>query len=88
MSAQFHISSLIVHSRPERIDAVRAAVSAMAGTEIHAEAEGKFIVTLETDSDDDTSRRLHAIGDVPGVLSAALVYHQAEPLSDDLEDDA
>ena len=43
-----HVSSLVVHVRPAGLPGVRAALAATPGVEIHAEAAGKLIVTLET----------------------------------------
>lgn len=73
-----HISSLVIHSRHERLDDVRAALRRMKGVEIHGEAGGKMIVTLETASEHDIVSRLNEISLLDGVLSAALVFHHFE----------
>ena len=81
MSAELHISSLLVHARPASLPAVRAAVAALDGVEVHgASPQGKIVVTLETASEGGIVERLAAIREVAGVLSAALVFHQVEPL--------
>jgi periplasmic nitrate reductase NapD len=75
-----HVSSLVVHVRPEHLDAVRAALAVMPGVEIHGgSAVGKLVVTLETLSEHDVVQSMGAIGELPGVLSTALVYHHFEP---------
>ncbi len=77
--AEVHISSAVVHARPERLSEVQAAVSAIEGAEIHAAAEtGKLVVTFETASERDLARHLETIQTMPGVLAATLVYHQVE----------
>jgi len=77
-----HISSLVVHVRPDRAPAARAALTGMPGVEIHAEAAGKVIVTLETDTEADIVARLNEISRLDGVMSAALVYHHIEAVAE------
>lgn len=79
-AAEFHVSSLVVHVRPERLGEVRAALEAMPGAEVHGvSSAGKLVVTLETGSQHDVVLHMGAIGELPGVLSTALVYHHFEP---------
>lgn len=83
MPDELHISSVIVHARPERAAAIAAGIERLRGTEIHQRvAAGKLIVTLETATTDEIMDRLNAINDLPGVISTALVYHQWEPVSE------
>ena len=80
--AEIHVSSLVVHARPETLDDVRDALRAMPGVEIHGEnAAGKIVITLETRTEHEVVQRLGAISELPGVLSAALVYHHFEASS-------
>ena len=52
---------------------------AMAGVEVHAATEdGRLIVTVEDDNDRVLADTVLSLHDVPGVLSAAMVYHQYE----------
>jgi nitrate reductase NapD len=81
-SPEVHMSSLVVHVRPENAYAVRAAMTGMAGVEVHAEQGGKIIVTLETDTEADIVTRLNEISLLDGVMSATLVYHHFEPVAD------
>lgn len=75
-----NISSVIVIPHPDRIDAVRAALAGIAGVELHAASPaGKMIVTLEAADDRATTRTYELIGQLDGVLSASMVYHQNEP---------
>jgi nitrate reductase NapD len=77
-----HISSLVVHVRPDKLEGTRAALLAMPGVEIPGEAGSKLIVTLETDTEADIVTRLHEVSLLDGVLSAALVFHHFEPAGD------
>lgn len=74
-----HLSSLVVHARPESRAAVRAAIAALPGAEIHAEAECRFVLTLETEGEDRIVDALRHLDGVPGVMSTALVFHHVEP---------
>ncbi len=75
-----NISSLVVHALPSACALVRASLATLPGVEIHAESEaGKFVVTLEADSDGATAQIFDRIYLMDGVMSAAMVYHQFEP---------
>ena len=79
MTDELHISSLVVHARPERLVAVCAAIARLPGAEVHASNDqGKIVVTLETSNEGDVLTRLDQIGRMGGVMSAALVYHHVE----------
>ena len=81
MSAELHISSLLVHARPAELERVRAELAALDGVEVHgASPHGKLVVTLETLSEGGIVERLATIRDLKGVLSTVLVFHQVEPL--------
>ena len=74
---EHHVSGLVVHARPERLAEVLGSLRAMPGLELHAESPaGKVVATLETLSEDEVVRLLGEIGELPGVLSTALVYHR------------
>jgi len=77
-----HISSLVVHVRPERSAAVRAEIAMLGGAEVHAGTEdGKLVVVLETRSEAETMARIAAINEMQGTIAASLIYHEidAEP---------
>ena len=79
--AEIHISSMVVHARPERLDDVKRQIAGFAGAEIYAESpEGKLVVVLESDDQSDFSQTIDRINDLDNVLNTALVYHQIEPL--------
>jgi periplasmic nitrate reductase NapD len=77
-----HVSSLVVHVRPEKAGVVRADMADMPGVEVHAEEGGKIVVTLETDNEADIVTRLSEISLLDGVMSATLVFHHFEPVAD------
>jgi nitrate reductase NapD len=75
-----HISSLIVHSQPERARTIARRLRALRGVDVHGGVEaGKLVVTLETATEAKIVERLNAIQALDGVLAATLVYHHHEP---------
>lgn len=74
-----NISSIIVIPHPDHIESVRQQFVDLDGVELHAVSpEGKMIVTIETAGDKDTIRIYEFISQMPGVMSASMVYHQQE----------
>lgn len=74
-----NISSAIVHARPGHSPAVRQKLEAMDGVEVHIESpDGRLIVSLEAADDAAVIRTYEMIGQLDGVLSAAMVYNQTE----------
>lgn len=74
-----NISSILVHARPTEMPSVRSQLESLDGVEIHAVTEdGRFVVTLETETDGETTTIFDRINTMAGVLSAAMVYHQYE----------
>jgi nitrate reductase NapD len=78
---ELHISSLVVHSTPRRVQAVSALIALMPGARVHATSPaGKLVVTLEAGTADEILSQVNGIQRTDGVLSAALVYQCADSL--------
>jgi len=77
-----NITGVVVYARPAESEQVRAGLVAIAGVEVHAVGpDGRMVVTVERDSDDEATEVLNRLGRLPGVLSAALVYHHHEDVA-------
>lgn len=77
MLATLHIASLLVHVRPELFEAVKANLCLLEGVELHQQSpQGKLVVVLETQHEQQILDRIEQINQLPGVLNAALVYHE------------
>jgi nitrate reductase NapD len=77
MDKTLHIASLVVLARPELFEAVKANLRLLRGVELHQESPaGKLVVVLEMDEEREISERISQINGLPGVLNAALVYHE------------
>lgn len=78
---QLHIASLIAHVRPDQLVGVRHWLSGLPDTvirtEIHAEsAQGKLVIVTESEQEKAIVNFLDELRAQPGVVNAALVYHE------------
>ena len=74
-----NISGVLVKAYPENINTIEKVISQMDGVEVHGNNEdGRIVITVEQESANNISDTLVEIQDVPGVLSAAMIYHQFE----------
>ncbi|MDU4254620.1 chaperone NapD [Pseudomonas sp.] len=71
------IASLIIHTRPELLEAVKANLMRLPNLEVHQQsAQGKLVVVLEAEHEASILDNLNAIQNLPGVLNAVLIYHE------------
>jgi nitrate reductase NapD len=74
-----NISGVVVKAYPEHLVSIEQALTTMEGVEVHGNNEdGRIVITVEDKSANNISDTLVKIQDVPGVLSAAMIYHQFE----------
>jgi len=74
-----NISGVLVLARPAEAGAVEQRLAAMPGVEIHAVSEqGRLVVTVEEDDTRMMADTVAEMQNVPGVLSAAMIYHHYE----------
>lgn len=79
MPRELHLSSLVVHTRPEALPAVARALETL-GCEVHlASPEGRLVVTLEAEDGRDLAETVTQLQTLPGVLAANMVFHHSEP---------
>jgi nitrate reductase NapD len=75
----YEIASILVHARPDRIDAARHELATIAGAQIrNVDARGKLVVVIEAMGAGAIGAMLNAIAALPDVISATLVYHAVE----------
>ena len=78
---EVHISSMVVHARPDYLRGVKNNIEHLPGAEIHGESEnGKLVVVLESQTQTHITDVIEKINNLEHVLSVALVYHQIEPI--------
>ncbi|UCH75196.1 MAG: chaperone NapD [Rhodospirillales bacterium] len=75
-----NICGILLHAHPDRRAEVEQAIEALEGAELHHTVSGgRMIVTVEDTSQSTAGDTVLALHGLPGVLSAALVYHHFEP---------
>ncbi len=75
-----NICGVLVHALPDHGKDVAAAIAGLDGAELHKTVpDGRMIVTVEDTEDNSAGDTVLALHRLPGVLSAALVYHHFEP---------
>ncbi|MBY5993286.1 chaperone NapD [Ferrimonas balearica] len=83
MERNYHVSSLVVHCRPQQVDAVAQAIAAHPGAEVPTRQDAKLVVVLEATDGQAVLDLVDAIRALEGVLSTALVYQQVEPMTEE-----
>lgn len=76
-SSRFGIAGLVVRTHPVDLPTVLARLGALPGVDIHHRDPegGRAVVTLEVTSPERGEDQLRAMREVPGVLTAELVFH-------------
>ncbi len=73
------ICSVVVFSRPEETDTVRAEIESRAHCEVVAAESGRIIVVIDTHDRQVMSDTIMALNDIKGVINVSLVYEYFEP---------
>ena len=75
-----NVCGVLVHAHPDRLAAVESGCAAIAGVEVHGRApHGRLILTVEDTEETRAADTLADLNKVPGVIAAALVYHEFDP---------
>ena len=69
------VASAVVYAFPGRQATLRDALARMPGVEIHAEADGRFVVTVESTAHATAGDGLLALHNLEGVSAVGLVSH-------------
>ena len=73
------IASIIVQARPENLDEVAAAITALAGCEVHGrDPKGKLIIVVDAPDTGSLGSTLTTISLLPHVHTASLVFHATD----------
>ncbi len=66
-----NISSAVIKTLPENLEAVKDALRASGLCEVHfSDDSGRIVITIEGDGDVDESAKLKKIADLPAVATA------------------
>lgn len=79
------ICSMVVHSRPEKLDPVVESLTQMVGVEVRARDErGKLVVLIDHPERRVVSDTMMAMNHIDGVLNTSLIYEYFEDDDEDL----
>jgi len=81
-----NISGVLVYAQADKADAVTKALTEFDGVEVHANDQGKLVVTIEDENTGALADRVIQFQDLPSILSVAVVYHHDEGNEDELID--
>lgn len=86
---EVHISSLVVHTRPQHVAAISHYIDNIASAEVYGtHPNGKIVVVLETERQSYITDTIEKITGLENVLNAALVFHQIEAIDSHSKDDS
>lgn len=74
-----NISGVLVQTHPENIETTERLLNELDGVEVHGNNEdGRMVVTVEQQSDGQLADKFIEMQNLPGVLSASMIYHRFE----------
>ena len=74
-----HISSLVVHCRPDAVESLIANINALEFVEVPEHSpDGKLVVLMQTPGEGPIMERISTIEHMAGVYSVAMVYHEID----------
>jgi nitrate reductase NapD len=74
--SEYHVSSFVVRVRPEDGQSVSQVIASIAGLEVHAEEDGKLIVTAEAGNVRELADLSRVLEEIEKVVSVAPIYHE------------
>lgn len=78
-----NVCGVLVFTRPEHLKTVRKILEEEEGVEVHAATEnGRLVVTVEKEDQQQTSDMLHRIQALDRVISASMVYQYFDQVSE------
>ena len=74
----YNVCGVLVMALPESGAVVEMALNEIEGVEVHANENGKLVVTVEGPNNRDFANKISDFSNIKGVLSTSLVYHEIE----------
>ena len=73
---EYHVSSFVVRVRAQDGPSVSGVIQSVTGLEVHAEEEGKLIVTAEAANVRELAELSAVLQETDRVMSVAPIYHE------------
>ena len=80
-----NICGCLVHTMPAKAATVIQAIELIPGCEVHANQDGRIVVTVEDTDGKRASDQIMEMHQIPGVLTVTLTYHHFETLDEPVE---
>ena len=78
-SDEYNVCGVLVHAHNGQIEQVKKLLEQQDGVEVHAVTDnGRLVVTVEHDRRKTVGDRIMGFYEVPGVLSAAMIYQYSD----------
>lgn len=74
--AEYHVASYVVRTQPEDGPTVAEHINSMRGLEVHAEEQGKLVVTAEASNVRTLAELTSILEGVDSVVTVAPIYHE------------
>jgi len=76
---EYNVCGVLVHAHNNQIDQVKKLLEQQDGVEVHAVTDnGRLVVTVEHDRRKTVGDRIMGFYELPGVLSAAMIYQYSD----------
>lgn len=76
---EYNVCGVLVHAHDNQIDQVKKLLEQQDGVEVHAVTDnGRLVVTVEHDRRKTVGDRIMGFYELPGVLSAAMIYQYSD----------
>lgn len=76
---EYNVCGVLVHAHKNKVEQVKALLEQQDGVEVHAVTDnGRLVVTVEHDRRKTVGDRIMGFYEVPGVLSAAMIYQYSD----------
>lgn len=76
---EYNVCGVLVHAHNNQIEQVKKLLEQQDGVEVHAVTDnGRLVVTVEHDRRKTVGDRIMGFYEVPGVLSAAMIYQYSD----------
>jgi len=76
---EYNVCGVLVHAHNNQMDQVKKLLELQEGVEVHAVTDnGRLIVTVENNKRKTVGERIMGFYEVPGVLSAAMIYQYSD----------
>ena len=76
---EYNVCGVLVHAHNNKVEEVKKLLELQEGVEVHAvTGNGRLIVTVENNKRKTVGDRIMGFYEVPGVLSAAMIYQYSD----------